>query len=715
MFLDESPEYMKYVDDRGRFGTDELLLVAVPMPDPLAPESRARLERLESRLLDHPDVGEVHTVLGYEQVERVDGALRARPWSEAAEEAPERSKELLEAIADDPLIGHTLVPRDRTHALVVIGLASKHDRAAEEGPIIVRELMQTVRDEGFVDDLHTAGWLSTISATLEEALFNLLVLLPVAAVLLLGVVWAMFRRLWPAALSMVVANLAVLWSMGFAVQLDREINILMAAVPAIVLVVAFSDTVHLCSAYLLELAEGSSKDEAILRSAEDVGYACLWTSMTTFAGFISLSLIPTPLFRHLGVVLGFSVAVALLLAMTVAPVLFSYLPPPPPLRAGTQGRVHDVLDRGLAWCSTTATTRPRTVVAIFAVATAACVGWATQLTIETDFEGRMAADHPVRVDDDWFRSQLTGTTMVDLYIETPEPGGLLDAGVFAGVRALQDRLEADPRVDHAVSYVDAIDRIHDVLRPGDAPPTTRRAIAQDLLAFEMGGGSALDALIDIERRRARLSLRLTERGVRTTAAVGYRGRDLGDELLGDLASVEPSGLTYLIGDWLDEIVTGQRNSVIVSVILVAILMSLALGSVKIGIISMFPNLLPLLAIAGWIGFAWDSMDSDTLIVGVMAIGIGVDDTIHFLVRYRLEEARSATTADAIARTFHYAGGAMAMTTIILVIGFLPFGISDYFSVDMIGKLLPTALIVALLADVLLVPALVELGPLRLRR
>jgi len=713
MFLGMSPEYLTYVEDRGSFGTDELLLLALPIADPLDPASRARLERLESRLLAHPDVGEVHSVLGYERLQRTDGGLLVRPWAEVAEEEPGRTPEFLDELADDPLIGATLVPRDRTHTVVVAGVVSKVDRAAEEGPAIVGALLDIVEEEGFTEGVHKAGWLSTITATLMESAFSLGVLLPLSGALLLIVVWGMFRRLWPAALSMVVAMLAVLWTMGFAVHLDREVNILMAAVPAIVLVVAFSDTVHLCSAYLLELADGHPKEEAILRSAEDVGFACLWTSVTTFAGFVSLSLIPTPLFRHLGVVLGFSVAVALLLAMTVAPVLFSYLPTPRPLREGTTSRIHAALDAGLAWCARTAVARPRTLVALFAAATVVGVGYGLQITIETDFEGRMAADHPVRVDDDWFRAQLTGTTTVDLYVDTEEEGGLLDPEVFGAVAALQARLEADPRVDHALSYVDAVHRIHDVLRPGDGPPTTRRAIAQDLLAFEMGGGSALDALMDVERRRARMTLRLTERGVRTTAAVGHLGRDVSGDLLAGLATVHPSGLTYLIGDWLDEIVTGQRNSVLVSVFLVFLLMSIALGSARVGLLSMFPNLLPLIAIAGWIGFAWDTMDSDTLIVAVMAIGVGVDDTIHFLVRYRLEAARSSSTAEAIERTFHFAGRAIAMTTIILVVGFLPFAASDYFSVDMIGKLLPTALIVALLADLLLVPALVELGPLRL--
>ena len=127
---------------------------------------------------------------------------------------------------------------------------------------------------------------------------------------------------------------------------------------------------------------------------------------------------------------------------------------------------------------------------------------------------------------------------------------------------------------------------------------------------------------------------------------------------------------------------------------------------------MLPNLFPLLVLAGWIGGVWPSADSDIFIVLVIAVGIGVDDTIHFLVRYRSECRRTPDRRLALERTFDFAGRAIVMTTVILTAGFLPFATSDYFSAWILGTLLPACLVLALLADLLLVPAMAAVGWIR---
>ena len=134
-----------------------------------------------------------------------------------------------------------------------------------------------------------------------------------------------------------------------------------------------------------------------------------------------------------------------------------------------------------------------------------------------------------------------------------------------------------------------------------------------------------------------------------------------------------------------------------------------------GLWSMLPNLLPLFSVTAVATWTWGAFDSDTLAILMMAIGIGVDDTIHFLTRYRIEADRTSTTAEALDRTFSFAGRAIIMTTVVLAIGFLPFLMSDYYSSWIMGSLLPLALIVAMVADLLLVPALAQIGLMRFRQ
>jgi predicted RND superfamily exporter protein len=171
-------------------------------------------------------------------------------------------------------------------------------------------------------------------------------------------------------------------------------------------------------------------------------------------------------------------------------------------------------------------------------------------------------------------------------------------------------------------------------------------------------------------------------------------------------------MAYLIGGWLDRIISAQKKGVGISFIVISALMIIAFRSLRAGLWSMIPNMLPLLVLGGYVGFAWDFTDSDTFMLAMLAIGMGVDDTIHFLTRYRLELKRDDDEEKALTRTYHYAGRGIVMTTLILTIGFSPFILCQYFSLQILGTLLPMVLIVALLADLLLLPALARLRLLR---
>ncbi len=712
LFLGESPAFHHWQEVGRTFANDEVIVLGWSDPDPLSEASLDRLEKAAALIEAESDVQRVDSLVTAQRMQNEGGVLRVESWAELARETPEDTSALLDEMRTDPLVGGLLLSRTGREQAMAIELTVDPDRSAESVPALIEHLRGHMVTAGFEDEgLHGAGLQVQFSGVIEQTNVVLQQIFPLTILGLLFTVWLMFRRLWPAAISTFIALLGVVWTMGFAVALDRHINVLFAVVPAVIMIVAFSDIVHLCSAYLLELGRGKSKDEAILASAEDVGRACLFTSLTTFAGFVSLALIPTPVFRHLGIVLGCGVAIALLQAMTLGPLLFSLLPEPKPLREGATGRVHDLLDRFLSWSEHISTNRPRLVIAAFLVITVTAVVGLTKLSVETDFADRLNEDHPVRIDQEWFLKHFDGTNVVDVYLTAPARDGVLDDEAWDGLVQLQERLEALPEVDQVSSLVPMMEVAHGVLAPNsdDVVPRGRRALAQYLLLFESGGGEDLDRILDFDRQRTRMALRLPDGGVRTIARVGNEAKRIAGEIFGDEMEARPTGMSFLMGDWLDEILTGQRNSLIASFVMIAIMMMIALRNVRAGAGSMLPNLLPLVCFGGFVGLAWESVDSDGIIVAILAIGIGVDDTIHFLVRYRSERERNDDQQEAIRKTFAFAGRAIVMTTVILVVGFAPFAFCDYLSLRMIGWFLPMTLVVAMLADLWLVPAMLTAG------
>ncbi len=717
LFLGESKGYHRYLKRIKEFGNYEVIVVAFPDVDPLGGQGRDRLQKAVQNIEKHPEVDRVTTVLDAQRVWSEGETLFVESYADLVAKNPERAGPLLKMLAADPMYSGLLISPDAAHGVVAVELKLNEDRHAESAPGLVNSVLFELRDAGFqADELHPVGFLTIMAEVMVQTINNFKRVFPATLAVLLLAVFVMFRRLWPVFITSTVALMATVWTMGFAVLIDRQVSILMALAPTVILIVSFSDVIHLCSAYLLELEDAEDKKEAIHKSGVDVGRACLYTSMTTFVGFVSLSFVPTPVFRQMGFVLGFGVAVSLLIAMTLTPVLFAFMPRPKPWRESAS-RIQKGLDLSLRHLSNLAVNRPWIVVALFTVITAAAVFGITQLHVETDMTKRLPEDNVVRVNERYFNKHFPGANILEIYIDCPGEGDVLDPGFFQKAASFQKRVEKLPEVHEAVSLVNLMRIIHREMNPEspDDLPGTKEELSQYLLLFEMSGGRDLDRLVDFQRKTMRINVYTKGWGVRESYDTGEKALALAGEFFNEPVGVESTGLPYLIGQWLDELLAGQRRGLFFALAAIAAMMIVGLRSFSAGMWSMIPNVIPLLVLGGYVGLAWDEVDSDTLMVAMMAIGIGVDDTIHFLMRLKIESNNDGDTKESLMRTFHFSGRAIVITSIILFVGFLPCSMSDYFSIRILGTLMPMTLFTALFADLLLVPALVSLGVIRFKK
>ena len=716
MFFGNSPAYQSYVDHMRAFGSDEVMAIAYEDADPLSVESLDRLEKAIDAIKQVPGVARTSSLLTAQRVQTTPDGIRVETYAEAARANPEQRHALARELREDKQVGGAVIGRDGDRAAILIELTVNPDRSGEEVPAWVAAVFEAMVSAGYPPGtLHRAGLPAVISELLELTRFSMRTIFPVALVIMLILVTVLFRSPVPVLLAAVVSLLSVLWTLGAAATYSPKLNIFHGAVPAVVTVVAVSDVIHLWSAYLRNLELGLDRLDAVQSSAHDVGRACLLTSITTFVGFVSLSLVPTPIFQQLGWALGAGVAFALLLAMTLVPIAATVGGLPSTKTQRMDNPVARLVDGIVLYSARWSTRHPWRVIAMFAVMMATVIYGCSKASIETDFERRLDADNPIRRSSEAFRTHFTGTQLVDLYVDTDTPDGITDPAVIRSLAQLDERLEALPGVDEVLSLSDVLEEIHAKLG-GEGPfPDSQAAIAQYLLLFELGGGEDIERVLDFERQGTRLALRLNERRMRATYDLGVEAELLARQLLPPGTRVEASGMNVLSGGWLDEIITGQKLGVAMSVLTITVLMCLGLRSAGVGLISMVPNLLPLLVLVGGAGLVWGEIDSDTMVVLMMAIGIGVDDTIHFLMRFRVESERTDDIAEAIQRTFDFAGRAIVMTTVILALGFLPFVMSDYYSTRIMGTLLPLALLVAMVADLLLVPALAQVGLLKFRQ
>lgn len=717
LFLGESPAYHSYVERAQHFGNDEVLLIAIADLDLGLASERARLADAVRTLRAMPDIGRVVTILDSGEVRDQDGALVVQNLEQVlARGDPSTTREQLQLACERPDVHGLLISKDCRHAALIVELRRDEQRSVELYPLLVHEVLGVLTAQGFAPErLYRAGWVAVLADIMSATLFNLTRLLPLVAVVLLLTMLGLFRRAWPVLITGLVSMLGVLWTLGFGVLLYGQIDVFMALCPIFILIIACSDVVHMCGAYLHELSRSSTKTEAIERAGAEVGEACLYTSLTTFAGFASMALVPAPVFRQSGVLMGFGVAVSLLLALALCPVLFSLLPAPSPAQGDGGAAPLRSIDRLLHVSASLARTRPRLLVLVFTALAGLSVAGLLQIHIETDFARRLGEDSPLRKSQRFLQENFAGVGSLDVFVDSGVDGGASEPGFLRRVARLQEDLSDLPGVDRVLSVVDPLRQASRALGSESEIPTSAEATAQILLLLEMADDGMLRSVLDDGRRVLRLHLRIQDQGVLATHVLGRQVATRARQFLGAEAQVEVTGLTFLLGGWLDTLVAGQRNALLFALATILAMMILALRSIRAGLWSMVPNVLPLLVLLGTLGWVWNPVDSDAYIVCLVAIGIGVDDTIHFLLRLRRELGRAPDVDRAIEASFAYAGRAIVITSVILVAGFAPLSLASYFTSRIFGTLLPGCLLVALAVVLLLVPALVKLGAFGLPR
>ncbi|QDG53510.1 hypothetical protein FIV42_23020 [Persicimonas caeni] len=714
-FEDGHAGYERYRERIAQFGSDEVLAVGVESEDPLGEANLDRLDALHAELEAMADIAQVTSIANLQRVGRVGDTVAVRSFADEARDNPRERAALANEIRGDPAFGGLLLSEESDDFLVLVELTVDDDRPAERGPEIVEEVLSSFDAHGFTAaELHSGGTPVLMSSIVEQSMSNITRMFPVVIVLLLMAVFVMFGRFWPVFVNSISALLAVLWAMAFSIARDPQLNIFLTIVPVLVMVISFSDVVHLCSAYLLEIEDGKSKREAIVEATADVGAACFLTSVTTGIGFISMVFVPSPVFSQLGVVAGFGVFVAYGLAMTLVPILLDLFRTPGSWRGGRGGIVQDLLDEVLVGAARLSTGHPVKVVIGFAVLFALAIWGSSQIYFETDFEKRLAPDSQMREDARFLDETFISTTTLDLYVEAPQKEGVLKPELFNEMAKLEAELEALPEVEKVVSIVDLLRATHGSFAAEGASflPLSGPAVAQLFVLLEMQGEEALSPFIDFARQNTRMTVYTTETGIRAQEVLRDKVEQMAEARLDTQADVDATSLGALLGSWVDDIIKGQRDGLGFSLVVIAIILMLGFGSIRAGLWSMIPNVFPLLALGGWAGFFWDAVDTDTLILGMIALGIGVDDTIHFIARFRLERERGGELSESIDRTFRFSGRGIIITTFIFVLGFSPLAMSGYLPIHIMGTMLPFCFVVAVVADLLLVPAMIQLGAIR---
>lgn len=540
--------------------------------------------------------------------------------------------------------------------------------------------------------------------------------LPITGGVFLIVLFALFRRPSGVFLPLIAAGVAIVWTVAAMVLLGQHVHVINTMLPTLLFVIGMSDCVHIVTRYAEEHhATPGDAVGALKRTISHMGLACLLTSGTTAIGFLGLVVARSGLLRSF----GWQAAMGcMLLYVSVIVFLGATMPLLKPAKRGaleseTPGwieRIVDIAARGV-------TSWPKVTLTIGLSIMAGCVAIGLGVNIDSYLMETYDDDHLQARSMKVVEENLGGFLPVEIDVQASEPGAFREPGYYRKVHALQTFASGQDGVLLARSYVD----FHQELRAnltGDPKqrsilPTEdekgRRQIFQIQEVIGNGPSLGFDAFMAGKFDRARILLRVEDMGSRRMLALIRTLEAESDRIFaGTDTQVRFGGEAYAASSGIDVFIRDLAWSLLAAIVVIFMLMALLFRSLRLGLISVLPNIGPLVVTMGYIGLRGYDLNVTNVVIFSVGLGLAVNDTIHFLTRYGEELEQHGDVRRAILKAFRGAGRAIVLTTVLLVIGLGVLYSSDFVPSQRFAELVSVTLAGALVGDLLVLPALLML-------
>lgn len=552
----------------------------------------------------------------------------------------------------------------------------------------------------------------------------------ICIVLMLLTLIVLFRHPLGVIPPVLVVAFAAVNTAAVMAAVDMPMTMLTNILPAFLFCVGIGDSVHLISVYRDHMQAGMTSEEAVITTVSTTGIPVLYTTLTTMVGLLSFHFASLEAIQQMGTAGAIGVFMALLHSLILLPALLSFNKKS--LLGARKDRKRDLIDRVIDWCRdlsgvaiddgtgpepALARTRRRRTLLGGAVLTGAAVYAISLIVVWHNPMGWMPDGTPTKVAFESMDTNIGGTANVQLLIDGPKGKGMKDLALMKGLEQLQvhiDKYEdplVGPIVGNSIGLLDVVKETNRALHGGDQAfyriPDTDRGVADALFMFENAGPDQLRQIATTDLSRSQMSIR-----IKWLEATAYRGLtkyiDEGiAKYIPDGSRVRPTGSVYTLVSTVSRVIGDLISSFSMAFIFITLIMMLLLRGLKLGLIAMVPNLMPIALIMGLMGAVGIPVDMNNLLIASISIGIAVDDTIHLLHHFRIAHLATGNTERAIRMALNHSGRAMISTSLILMLGFFAYMGATMYNIQRFGLLVGLTAGMALAVDLILGPALLR--------
>ena len=531
----------------------------------------------------------------------------------------------------------------------------------------------------------------------------------VSGLLVSLVMFFLFRRPLGIAVALTSIGLGLLLFMGTLGLLGRELNAIAALYPVLMIIVGTSDVIHVMSKYIDELRKGKAKEEAIRIAVREIGLATLLTSVTTAVGFATLLTSRINPIRDFGINAALGVMIAYVTVILFTTALLSFLSVDQIVKIGRQQAFWDrLLERTYQF------TRQRTgYIKIGSVVVGLlCVLGISMITTNYRIESTLPRNRKITEDFLFFERELSGFRPFELAVTTRDSARVTDFAVLQQIGKIEDYVKQFPFVQSTASITAVYRSINQMFnnnRPDayELPATEQQYRRYRTLAEQVPNVN-LNILISQDRTKARITSRMDDIGADSIKVFLARtDRWINQNVDTSLVEIRSTGTGLIIDKNAEYIRRSLLQGLGLAIVIVCGLMALLFRSWRMLIVSLVPNILPLLIAGAMLGFLGIELEAGVSIVFAIIFGIAVDDTIHFLSKYRLARGRGMNVTESIHITFRETGKAIVLTSVVLFFGFLVMLFSIHPPSVTIGLLIALTLASAVISDLLIIPLLLH--------
>jgi len=667
-------------------------------------------------------VDEVVSLVNARKTTMIDGALHV---GELLDPFPTEAD--LPALGDEIrgstlLMGQVVGPGMRHSAVLVrTHLLSEPDSELVHDAVI--ELLERHQADGF--KLVIAG-LPAMMVTMKSRMFgDLRILVGLALATMMLVLTFLFRHPLGVVAPMLVVVMSLIWTFTFMALVGFPMTLMSNIMPSFLICVGLGAAIHIVSVYRDELVEGHEPKEAVVRAVAMTGRPVFFTTLTTMVGLLSFKFASVELLGEMGVAGAAGISAALLHSLVFLPIALSFN------RSSLLGRKRgsdgDLVDRFLALCNGLSTgpdaaTSRRRRGRTLAVGVLMCILAGVGIS-------RLGVAHaPISwlPDDDALKQAFTtidreigGTANIQLLIDATGEHGIADIELLRGLEALEKHVHAyrDPKgrgevVGHSMSLLDVVKETNRALHDGDDAffrlPDTQRGASDLLFMFESAGSEQMRRLATTDMKRTQMTIRVKWLDATAYAPLAEHVDRGVNEHLSGVAKVRTTGASYTLLSVVTRVIGDVLRSFGAAFAIITVFMILLLGNLRLGLIAMVPNLMPILFIAGIMGHGGVPIDMVNLMIASIAIGVAVDDTIHFLYHYKVVFLGGGKVDEAIAAAMKHCGRAIVSTSAVLALGFSVYLAASMSNLQRFSGLIALTAVMALLIDLIFAPALLRL-------